>query len=198
MTSRNREPFRCLPIAGESFWEPGQRDSRRTAVREAAYIRRTKFKQGDAIHDFAWRGEDLFMISPILPDDAPSWTHRPYLRWRLADQVVERGTAKDAIRAWHICADLPVGLSRGRWGDEAEAIVREVLPSHAVAEICGHVPIDHPPHMHILVAARAPGARGYGRPLAGLGDLLQDELRERWLAWCGAAGSEPTNMRLAA
>ena len=197
MTNRNREPFRCLPVAGQSFWRPGQPDGRRTALREAAYIRRTKFERGEMVHDFACRAEDLFMLSAILPEKAAEWTRRPFLRWHFADEAVE-GSKIDAVRAWHVCADLPLGMSRGQWADEAENIVRDVLPAGAVAEICGHLPTDHPPHIHLLVAARAPGPRRYGRLHHGLGDLLQTALRERWLAWCGAAGSEPTNMRLVA
>jgi hypothetical protein len=186
MAKHNRKPFRCVPVSGQSFWDLGQPDSRRTALREAAYIRRTKFERGDLVHDFACRAEDLFMLAAILPNHAPEWVRRPFLRWHFADEAAEGRTSVNAVRAWHVCADLPARMTRGRWADEAEAIVRDVLPGDAVAEICGHVPNDHPPHIHILVAARAPGARRYGRLHGGLGDVLQNQLRERWLTWCGS------------
>ncbi len=198
MAKRERKPFRCFPVSGQSFWDPNQPDSRRTALREAAYIRRTRFERGDLVHDFACRAEDLFMLAAILPDHAPEWVRRPFLRWHFADEAAQGGTATSAVRAWHVCADLPAGMTRGRWADEAEAIVRDVLPAGAVAEICGHVPSDHPPHIHILVAAAVPGTRRYGRLHEGLGDVLQNELRARWLAWCDAEGVTRTGLRLAA
>lgn len=194
MGKRNRKPFRCFPVSGQSFWYPGQPDSRRTALREAAYIRRTKFERGDLVHDFARRAEDLFMMAAILPDDAPEWVRRPFLRWHFADEAAEGETSVNAVRAWHVCADLPAGMTRGRWADEAEAIVREVLPSAAVAEICGNTPTIHPPHIHILVAARAVGVRRYGQLIGGLEDILQNKLRKRWLEWCCA--DQPTRTRL--
>jgi hypothetical protein len=198
MASRDRKPFVCLPVAGQSFWQPGEPDSRRTALREAAYIRRTKFVKGELVHDFACRAEDLFMLAPIIPAEAPAWVHRPFLRWHFADEAVEDASPKGAVRAWHVCGDLPLGVSRGQWADQAEQIVREVLPSMAVAEICGHIPNDHPPHLHILVAARVPGARRYGRLISGLGDILQNNLRERWLEWCCADQQTRTRLKVAA
>ena len=186
MGNPNREPFRCFPVAGESFWEPGQPDSRRTALREAAYIRRTKFKKGDMVHDFSCRAGDLFMLTAILPIAAPNWARKPYLRWKLADEAAESGAKEHQIRAWHVCADLPLNMSRGQWTDEVEAIVRDVLPETAVAEVVVHLPAEKPPHVHILVAARAPAARRYGHLLPRLDEILQSELKARWLDWLKA------------
>lgn len=199
MANSDREPFRCLPVAGESFWAPGQPDSRRTALREAAYIRRTKFEQRDLVHDFACRAEDLFMLTAIVPVAAPEWTRRPFLRWKLADEAAERADNGHQIRAWHVCADLPPHMSRGQWMDEAEAIVRDVLPETAVAEMVGHLPVDKPPHIHILVAARSPAARCYGHPLPTLEEVLQHELKARWLDWInGGRDGHSRRLRLAA
>ena len=200
MASRDRKPFVCLPVAGQSFWHPTEPDSRRTALREAAYIRRTKFVNGVLVHDFACRAEDLFMLSPIIPEAAPAWAHKPFLRWHFADKAVAGASETGAVRAWHVCADLPLGMSRGEWTDGAERIVRDVLPSIAVAEICGHVPTDHPPHIHILVAARVAGARRYGRLISGLEDILLNDLRKRWLEWCcvGQPRRTPQDSRVAA
>jgi hypothetical protein len=183
MPRADRKPFVCLPVAGQSFWSVGQPDARRTALREAAYIRRTKFNKGALGHDFAYRGEDLFMLTAIVPNHAPTWVRRPFLRWKLADEAAERGKNPEEIRAWHICADLPLEESRGCWMDGAEMLVRNALPQGCVAEICGHAPEDEPPHVHILVAPRVPGSRHYGALLKGLEDLLTGHLKQRWLRW---------------
>ena len=70
----------------------------------------------------------------------------------------------------------------------------------AVAEIAGHLPVDKPPHIHVLIAARVPAARRYGRPLHGLEDVLQNELKARWLEWLngGSHHSRLSPLRLVA
>ena len=181
MRPKQRLPYVCLPVAGQSFWNSEHPDSRRTALREAAYIRRTKFENDSVRHDFACRSADLFMLCEILPRNAPGWARSPYLRWQMADEAVRDDDA--AIRAWHICADLPAGMSRGQWMDQTEALIRSVLPDAAVAEICGHIPASEPPHIHALVAPRRPVSRRFGAALPNLPQLLQVSLRDRWLQW---------------
>lgn len=189
MRGKQRLPYVCLPVRRQSFWDPNQPDNLRTALREAAYIRRTKFEKNDVLHDFSSRSEDLFMMTPIIPAGAPDWVSRPFLRWQLADEAVQRPGTSESVRAWHVCADLPVGLSRGTVVDQAEQIVRSALPTNAVAEICGHMPDDNVPHVHILVAARAPAARHYGAEIENLEARLTVELQRSWLSWLGRTDS---------
>lgn len=191
MPRADRQPFVCLPVAGQSFWSAGQPDARRTALREAAYIRRTKFAKGTLGHDFACRSEDLFMLQAIVPAGAPAWVRRPFLRWKLADEAAERGRNPQETRAWHICADLPAGVSRGEWMDGAESLVRETLPASVVAEICGHAPEHDPPHVHILVAARHAESSRYGPVVLGLEEVLSKQLKDRWLCWLADTGRSP-------
>ena len=188
MARIDREPFRCLPVAGQSFWTPGEPDERRTALREAAYIRRTRFVRGKLVHDFACRSEDLFMLTPIIPPEAPEWVKRPFLRWWRADKAAVKQS--EAVAAWHICADLPPNMTKGRWADEVEVLVRDVLPTCAVAEICGHIPKDDPPHVHILVSPFWADRWQYGNPIEGLPNILQLEMKSRWLDWLEASKPE--------
>jgi|GEM_PF-6968641 len=199
MAKIDRAPFVCLPVAGQSFWTAGEPDERRTALREAAYIRRTKFRKGKLVHDFACRAEDLFMLTPIVPQEAREWVKRPFLRWKLADEATKGCQGGAAVSAWHVVADLPLGMSRGQWTDEAEQLVRDVLPCTAVAEICGHLPTKDPPHIHMLVATRQPGPWSYTAMIEGLERLLQYELKARWLDWLDRCASAPAaNVRRAA
>lgn len=199
MRENRRPPYVCLPVRGQSFWDPNRPDNRRTALREAAYIRRTKFEKNDLVHDFSCRAEDLFMMTPILPSGAPAWAHRPFLRWKMADEAVEQEAGSDSLRAWHVCADLPVGLSRGRWVDMTEDLVRSALPACAVAEICGHLPVQDPAHIHLLVAARTPGEWRYGTLLPELEACLNVRLKQHWLAWLEQQShGGPLKKRLAA
>ena len=130
-----RSPFTCQPVATHfRGGRPG--DMRRTALREAAYIRRSRFVKGEVVlHDFSSRAEDLFMLASIVPRDAGDWAHRPYLRWQLADEAAETEANSSAIRAWHICGDLKEGLTPGQWMDQTHDLVRSALPASAVAEI---------------------------------------------------------------
>ncbi|WP_324751197.1 MobA/MobL family protein [Sphingomonas sp. LY54] len=183
-----RLPFVCEPVALHQFGRPDCPDERRTALREATYIRRTQFtKEGRTLHDFTMRGEDLFTLIPILPDDAPDWVNRPYLRWQLADEAAELTDRPNEVRAWHVCGDLKPSLTRGEWVDQVEAMTRAALPKGTVAEIAIHVPRDKPPHAHVLVAARYPARRCYGRLCPVLGTQLGDRLGGAWLKWLEAA-----------
>ena len=124
-----RKPFVCEPIARRSFGGGERFDERRTALREAAYIRRTHFtKAGRTLHDFTMRGEDLFVLLPIVPNDAPWWALSPYLRWQMADEAADNDGSGDDIRAWHICGDLKPGLSNGQLVDQVEAMTLRALP----------------------------------------------------------------------
>lgn len=179
---KERSPFTCLAVA-TSCRRGRAGDPRKTALREAAYIRRTRFTKGGAVlHDFSSRAEDLLMLVPIVPVGAPEWVHRPFLRWQLADEAVEQG-AVDAVRAWHVCGDLKPGLSSGAWMDDVTSLVRAALPTEAVAEIAAHVPTNKPAHAHILVAPRRVGPTSYGPVDYGLYDRLYHVLRAAWMAW---------------
>lgn len=180
--AKERSPFTCQAVATNS--RAGRAgDPRKTALREAAYIRRTRFtKSGAVLHDFSSRAEDLLMLVPIVPASAPDWVYRPFLRWQLADEAVEEA-AVDTVRAWHVCGDLKSGLSPGRWMDDVTSLVRAALPTEAVAEIAAHVPTNKPPHAHILVAPRGFGPTSYGPVDYGLYDRLDHVLRTAWMAW---------------
>ncbi|WP_426693525.1 MobA/MobL family protein [Sphingomonas sediminicola] len=184
-----RLPFRCLPVVTH----PKQGhpvNELRTALREAAYIRRTRFTKGDVtIHDFSSRAEDLFMLTSIVPDEAPEWVHRPFLRWQLADEAIEASGDLHGVRAWHVCGDLRPGLSRGEWMDQVVDLVRSVLPAGIVAEIAGHIPrAGRPPHVHILISSRYFGRRTYAGVSYPLYRRLNGCLRQAWVEWaCGDA-----------
>lgn len=184
MHSHVRLPFVCQPISIQHFNQPDRIDETQTALREAAYIRRTRFIQkGAEALDFAKRGEDLFMLTPILPVDSPKWVCRPFLRWKRADDAAEATGRLDDIRAWHICGDLKKGLTRGQWSDQVEEMVRFALPSGIVAEIAGHIPRDKPPHVHILVASRYVGNDAYEQIAYDLHRRLNEDLRQSWADW---------------
>lgn len=181
-----RLPFSCRPVSGQLFHDAQGIEHRRTALREATYIRRTHFtKAGRTLHDFTLRGEDLFMLTPIIPAGAPEWVSRPYLRWQLADEAAEASGGPEEIRAWHICGDLKPGLTRGQWVDQVEAITRAALPDRIVAEIAVHVPQDKPPHAHILIAPRyvTRRCRRYGKVCPDLHRRLAEELGDAWHDW---------------
>ena len=183
-----RLPFACRPIAGQLFRDAEGKLHRRTALREASYIRRTRFaKDGRTLHDFTMRGEDLFMLTPIIPEGAPEWVNRPFLRWQLADEAAEASGEPDEVRAWHLCGDLKPGLTRYQWGEQVEAMTRTALPDHIVAEIAIHVPPHKPPHAHILVApfSVTPCEREYGEVCHDLRRRLEDDLGGGWLDWLG-------------
>lgn len=123
------------------------------------------------------------MLTSIIPPNAGEWAHRPFLRWRLADEAAEAEGEPSAIRAWHLCGDLKPGLSKGEWMDVVEGFVRTALPVTALAEIAGHLPADKPAHAHILVAPRRVGERFYGETDFELYDLLNVDLRRSWERW---------------
>lgn len=181
---KERSPFTCQAVA--THFRGGRvADHRRTALREAAYIRRTRFiKGGAALHDFSCRAEDLFMLMSIIPDGAPDWARRPFLRWQFADEAVEESGKVHGVRAWHVCGDLRPGLSRGAWTDAVEMLVRNALPTGVLAEIAGHIPADGaPPHVHILVSSHYVGDNGYTSVAYPLYRRLTECLRPDWLAW---------------
>ena len=155
---RVRKPFVCQPISLQSRGRPDTFDSTRTALAAAAYIRRTRFeKDGMEPVDFAKRGEDLLAVVSITPQQAPEWVHSPFLRWKRLDEASDRTSNAEDIRAWHVVADLPIGASRGEWLDECYSLVREHLPSEAVADVALHCPRDGTPaHMHLIAASRIP------------------------------------------
>jgi hypothetical protein len=186
MHSALRLPFVCQPVCGQVVLDGRRIEHRRTALREAAYIRRTRFAKDDGpTHDFAWRGSDLFMLTPIIPPAAGQWAHRPYLRWQMADETAEASGDADSVRAWHICGDLRQDLTRGQWVDQVVAMTRAALPGRIAAEIAIHVPPDKPAHAHILVAPFRAGRRRYGRACPDLHRRLEEDLGHAWLAWLG-------------
>lgn len=179
-----RPPFVCLPVSTTSFYNSKLADPRRTALREAAYIRRTRFtKEGMETIDFSCRSGDLFMLLPVLPAQAPDWVAQPFMRWKRADEAAEASNRPDEIRAWHICADLPEGLSKGQWVDHVESMVRAATPNRIVAEIAVHLPADKPPHAHVLVSSRYAGRNRYGGVAYDLHKRLDDDLRILWMRW---------------
>ena len=179
-----RKPFVCEPVARRSFGRSQLVDERRTALREAAYIRRTHFtKAGRTLHDFTMRAEDLFVLLPIVPDNAPWWVSSPYLRWQMADEAADNAGTGDDTRAWHICGDLPPGLSNGQLVDRVEAMTRAALLPGIVAEIAIHMPQYQPNHAHILVASRVVGDRRYGETCTELHERLNIGLHETWNEW---------------
>lgn len=186
MHSALRLPFVCQPVSGQIVVDGQQVEHRRTALREAAYIRRTRFAKNDGpTHDFAWRGSDLFMLTPIIPPEAGDWADRPYLRWQMADEAAEASGDPGSVRAWHICGDLRPGMTRGQWVDQVEEMTRAALPNRIVAEVAIHIRQDKPPHAHLLVAAHCAGRRRYGKFCSDLYDRLADGLGDAWLDWLG-------------
>lgn len=180
-----RQPYRCEAVRCMTFGGIWRIDERRTALREATYMRRSRLYHGGKDHAFTDRGRDLAFLNLILPEDPPPWLHHPHLRWGRADEVVGDGfqRTRSPTRAWHVVADLPPTLSRGHWMDEAELLCRLALPHGAVAEIAGHVPLDKPPHVHILIAHRYVTGRTYGEEIPGLQHAIESELQELWLDW---------------
>lgn len=178
-----RPVFTCQPVATQSH-KRAAGDPLRTALREAAYIRRSRFVKGQVVlHDFSSRAEDLFMLTSIVPPEAGDWAHRPYLRWQLADEAAEAEDRRAAVRAWHLCGDLKEGLSTGQWMDQVHGLVRSHLPQDIVAEIAGHLPTAKPAHAHVLVAPRRLGPKGYQAIDYGLYDCLNVDLRAAWEEW---------------
>lgn len=157
----------------------------RTALEEAAYIRRTKLYHGNAEHAFTDRARDLIFLRSIVPQDAQDWVHEPHLRWAYADRAVDqpRRSAESPIRAWHVCADLPKAASPGKWMDEAELLVRLSLPDGVVADIAGHEPRLRPPHVHILIAHRALAGDCFGSPMKNLEHAIHHDLQDLWNNW---------------
>jgi hypothetical protein len=186
--SRPRMPFRCEPVQGRSFGLARHADSRRTALREASYIRRTKLYFGGAEHAFTDRGRDLRFLTTITPPSAPAWVDEPHLRWGKADEAIgAAGADPFHIRAWHVCADLPVAISEGAWMDESKLLVQLALPVAAVVDIAGHTPVDKPPHAHLLIANRFVVGEAYGDEIPKLREAIEGDLRELWLAWLSAS-----------
>ena len=186
MTTRVRAPFVCQAVSTAAWRRPSRVDPTRTALREAAYILRTRFEWGDGeVVDFTKRRGDLFMSGAILPTATGEWAESPFVRWKAADDAAEKTGRPDEIRAWHVVADLPPGLSKGEWFDRAEQMVRAVLPDTAIAEMAGHMPFDGtPPHLHLLVAPRYANDRhGYGRVAFCIYRRLNEQLRASWLDW---------------
>ncbi len=186
MSARVRAPFVCQAVSTAAWRRPSRVDPTRTALREAAYILRTRFEWGDGeVVDFTKRRADLFMSGAILPSSTEEWAESPFLRWKAADDAAESTCRADEIRAWHVVADLPNGYSKGEWFDRAEKMVRSVLPDSAIAEMAGHMPFDGtPPHLHLLVAPRHANDRhGYGRVAFCIYRRLNEQLRASWLDW---------------
>lgn len=186
MKERVRAPFVCQAVSTAAWRRPSRVDPTRTALREAAYILRTRFEWGDSeVVDFTKRRGDLFMSGAIVPSTKREWVDSPFLRWKAADEAAEKTGRADEIRAWHVVADLPEGYSKGEWFDRAEKMVRAALPESVVAEMAGHSPFDGtPPHMHLLVAPRFASDRsGYGRVAFCIYRRLNEQLRASWLGW---------------
>lgn len=191
MKARVRAPFVCQPVSTAAWRQHNRIDPSRTALREAAYILRTRFewdeedKGGEGkVIDFAKRAGDLLMRAPILPAAPPWWAEKPFLRWKMADQAADRAGRPDEIRAWHVVADLPMRCSKGEWVDRAEQMVRAVLPPATIAELAVHVPIDGAPaHCHLLTAPRYAEDDGYGSVAFCLHRRLNEQLRASWLDW---------------
>lgn len=123
------------------------------------------------------------MLASIIPPEAGDWAHRPYLRWQLADEVADAQGGTTPIRAWHVCAGLKAGLTLGQWMDQVADLVRRALPSHAVADLAGHLPTSKRAHAHILVAPRRAGSRSYGEIDFSLYHRLNTDLRRSWEHW---------------
>ena len=160
-------------------------DTCRTALEEAAYIRRTKLYHGCAEHAFTDRARDLMFLRSIIPEDAQDWVYEPHLRWSYADRAVDQPcrSSESPIRAWHVCADLPKGRSPGRWIDEAEFLVRLSLPDGVIADIAGHEPRFGLPHVHILIAHRSLAGDCFGPPMKNLEHAIQYDLQDLWINW---------------
>lgn len=184
--ARARKPFVCQPISIQERGRPDTLDRSRTALAAAAYIRRTRFeKAGMEPVDFAKRGEDLLAVIPITPPAAPGWVHSPFLRWKLSDEASDRTGNPEDIRAWHVVGDLPSAASRGEWLDGCYSLVRQHLPSNAVADVALHTPRDgKPAHMHLIVASRVPACTRYGAVAYDLFHCLDRDLRAGWAARC--------------
>lgn len=170
-------PFRVRPILADQL--------ERTALRESAYQRRTRYRVGDLIHDFTVRQGDLVAARLLVPPSAPEWALVPWKCWSRSDEVVAWIKAASAVRAWYAVANLP-DATPGHWLDTVETFVRETLVAQgAVVEVVLHEPLDKPPHAHLLIAARELGRSTFGQYRPEWHDAIVDELQPRWLRWLG-------------
>lgn len=186
MSARVRAPFVCQAVSTAAWRRPSGVDPTRTALREAAYILRTRFEWGDGeVVDFTKRRADLFMSGAILPYSSDS-------ERRARSCVGSRPTMPPRARA------VPTRSERGMWSPTCRAVARKAsgltaprrwfgrsLPDSAIAEMAGHMPFDgKPPHLHLLVAPRHANDRhGYGRVAFCIYRRLNEQLRASWLDW---------------
>ncbi|TRW14798.1 MobA/MobL family protein [Glacieibacterium frigidum] len=185
-----RRPFVCLPVSGQPVETGTHRfadaSATSTALRESAYLRRTRYirDDGSAWFDFTLRGADLVAIKMIRPQHAPSWTTSPFRVWSMADCAARGVSASDNIRAWQIVADLPPTMSPGRWLDDAIKLVTHAFrQSDAIVEIALHAPIGQVPHAHILVTARHLVADRFGTFDPTRAGIISGQLKKSWLRW---------------
>ncbi|TRW17732.1 MobA/MobL family protein [Glacieibacterium frigidum] len=186
----SRRPFVFLAVAGQAVPTSGHRLSDpaaiSTALRESAYLRRTRYiaKDNRLLFDFTLRSADLVAIKVIAPVNAPTWTLSPYLVWTLADGIAAGRAAPENICAWQIVADLPATLSAGKWLDGAVDIIRSAFKtSDAIIELAIHAPPGRTAHAHLLVTARRLSKDGFGAIDAARLDLIAGPLKNKWLRW---------------
>lgn len=201
----SRSPFVFLPVTGQPIMTGAHRFNDAaavsTALRESAYLRRTRYirRDGTPWFDFTLRAADLVAIDVIRPPSAPAWTSSPFRVWSMADCAAKGSNGCEHVRAWQIVADLPQTLSAGRWLDQAVEIVREVFDkSDAIVEIALHAPADHVPHVHMLVSSRHLTAERFGAIDPTRANMISGPLKKQWLRWHGsvqAADRRPNETR---
>lgn len=186
IASSSSKPFVCWPVSLQVPGRPITFDPSRTALAQAAYIRRDRFEL-DGAHcvDFTKRGGDLVARATVLGRTSPSWTRSPYLRWKCADEASDGTGNPEDIRAWHVVADLPASASAGQWLDRVVELVTLALTSSAVADLAIHNPGGGiQPHAHILASSRIAGENyAYQSVDYDMHFALDVALRLVWREW---------------
>lgn len=188
--SAGRPKFVYLPVAGQHVTTGAHRladpAAISTALGKSAYLRRTRYIGPDhrTLFDFTLRGADLVAVKLITPLGAPGWTASPFLIWSGADAAATKSSEPNAVRAWQIVADLPLGLSPGKWLDGvAKLLATAFKNTDAIVEFALHAPGGRNPHAHVLVTARYLTMEGFGAFDPSREGSVSGSLKKTWLRW---------------
>jgi hypothetical protein len=194
-----RVDFTIRPISAE--WRlVGRKPAYRTARANVQYIWRDSVGRDRFGLMPRWFGErtyDLRSSGLLLPGSSPQWAARDYEIWDRVDTATAATGDPSEVSAWHILAELPVGLDERWWEWLATTFAERNLVGfgapvayavHALAAPDGHWAIA--PHVHMVVPARRfrSGARHGQRMPSWAGySGSQVRLESAWRATCGLA-----------